>query len=68
VKTGICEIIELYTQRYEEEFQQLPTFFNTVLHLLMNVNQEPKYDVVGYLALQNIAFVSSAYALMYMRN
>lgn len=34
----------------------------------MNVNQEPKYDVVGYLALQNIAFVSSAYALMYMRN
>lgn len=48
VKAGICEIIELYTQRYEEEFKQLPTFFTTVLQLLISTPQEPKYDVVCF--------------------
>jgi len=57
VKAGICEIIELYTQRYEEEFQQLPTFFTTVVQLLMGISQEPKYDVLASKALSFLTSV-----------
>jgi exportin-2 (importin alpha re-exporter) len=60
VKSGICEIIELYTQRYEEEFQQLPTFFSTVLQLLSSTSQDPKYDV---LASKALSFLNSVVRL-----
>ncbi|KAF7731911.1 importin-alpha export receptor [Apophysomyces ossiformis] len=44
IKTGICEIIELYTQRYEEDFPQLPTFVPIVFDLLASSGHEAKYD------------------------
>ncbi|KAI9503738.1 importin-alpha export receptor [Coemansia spiralis] len=44
VKASICEIIELYAQRYEEDFKQLPQFVETVWNMLTTVGQEHKYD------------------------
>ncbi|KAH8547636.1 putative importin-alpha export receptor [Umbelopsis sp. PMI_123] len=61
IKAGICEIIELYTQRYEEEFKQLPTFFTTVLQLLISIPQEPKYDVLTSKALSFLTSVVRLY-------
>ncbi|KAJ1668693.1 importin-alpha export receptor [Coemansia sp. RSA 1813] len=44
VKASICEIIELYAQRYEEDFKQLPQFVETVWNMLTTVGKENKYD------------------------
>jgi exportin-2 (importin alpha re-exporter) len=47
VKTNICEVIDLYAKRYEEEFGALlPDFVQTVWGLLTSVGQEPKFDLV----------------------
>ncbi|KAJ2584660.1 importin-alpha export receptor [Coemansia sp. RSA 1836] len=46
VKASICEIIELYAQRYEEEFKQLPQFVETVWNMLTTVGAAHKYDGV----------------------
>ncbi|KAJ1736097.1 importin-alpha export receptor [Coemansia sp. Benny D160-2] len=46
VKASICEIIELYAQRYEEDFKQLPQFVETVWNMLTTVGKEGKYDGV----------------------
>ncbi|KAJ2909179.1 importin-alpha export receptor, partial [Coemansia aciculifera] len=46
VKASICEIIELYAQRYEEEFKQLPQFVETVWNMLTTVGASHKYDGV----------------------
>ncbi|KAI8321716.1 importin-alpha re-exporter [Martensiomyces pterosporus] len=44
VKSSICEIIELYAQRYEEVFPQLPQFVETVWNMLTTVGAAHKYD------------------------
>ncbi|KAJ1940532.1 importin-alpha export receptor, partial [Kickxella alabastrina] len=44
VKSSICEIINLYALRYEEEFKQLPQFVETVWSMLTVVGNGPKYD------------------------
>jgi len=46
VKASICEIIDLYAKRYEEEFTKLPKFVETIWTLLTTTGPEPKYDVV----------------------
>ncbi|KAJ2785075.1 importin-alpha export receptor [Coemansia interrupta] len=46
VKASICEIIDLYAQRYEEDFKQLPQFVETVWSMLTTVSSSPKYDIV----------------------
>ncbi|KAJ2471807.1 importin-alpha export receptor, partial [Coemansia sp. RSA 2320] len=46
VKASICEIIELYAQRFEEEFKQLPQFVETVWSMLTTVGAGHKYDGV----------------------
>ncbi|KAI9030863.1 Cse1-domain-containing protein [Phycomyces nitens] len=46
IKTGICEIIELYTQKYSEEFTQLKDFIPIVFELLATTGQESKYDTM----------------------
>ncbi|KAL0088446.1 Cse1-domain-containing protein [Phycomyces blakesleeanus] len=46
IKTGICEIVELYTQKYSEEFEQLKDFIPIVFELLANTGQESKYDTM----------------------
>jgi exportin-2 (importin alpha re-exporter) len=47
VKSSICEILELYTQRYEDVFGPvLPDFVQTTLQLLTSFGQDSKYDLV----------------------
>ncbi|KAJ1645431.1 importin-alpha export receptor [Coemansia asiatica] len=46
VKASICEILELYAQRYEEEFAQLPQFVETVWSMLTTLGPAAKYDGV----------------------
>ncbi|KAJ1727045.1 importin-alpha export receptor [Coemansia biformis] len=46
VKAGICEILELYAQRYEEDFKQLPQFVETVWGMLTAAGAGAKYDGV----------------------
>lgn len=47
IKTSICEVLELYTQKYEEDFPQLVDFFSIVVELLANLGPEPKHDTVS---------------------
>jgi exportin-2 (importin alpha re-exporter) len=57
VKSSICEVLELYTQRYEEEFGRLlPNFVQTAWSLLTSTGLEPKYDILVSKAL---AFLTS---------
>ncbi|KAI8375933.1 Cse1-domain-containing protein [Radiomyces spectabilis] len=51
IKSGICDIIELYTQRYEEDFPQLPSFVPLIFDLLASAGQEAKYDTMVCKAL-----------------
>ncbi|KAJ1966324.1 importin-alpha export receptor [Dipsacomyces acuminosporus] len=46
LKASICEIIELYAQRYEEVFPQLPQFVQTVWSMLTTVSAAHKYDTL----------------------
>ncbi|KAG5519281.1 hypothetical protein PMAC_001906 [Pneumocystis sp. 'macacae'] len=46
VKSNICEIIELYTQRYEDVFSMLPDFVNTSWSLLANTSFEKKNNIL----------------------
>ncbi|KAI9472735.1 importin-alpha export receptor [Coemansia sp. RSA 989] len=46
VKASICEIIELYAQRYEEDFPQLPQFVETVWNMLTTIGPAHKYDTL----------------------
>ena len=48
VKASICEIIDLYATKYEEDFQRLPQFVEIVWNLLTNIGLEPKNDFVDY--------------------
>ena len=41
-------MLELYTQKYEEDFPQLVDFFSIVVELLANLGPEPKHDTVSY--------------------
>ncbi|CAN6631189.1 importin alpha re-exporter [Trichomonascus vanleenenianus] len=57
VKASICELLELYTQRYEEVFGKLiPKFVETTWTLLTNTGLEQKYDLLVSKAL---AFLTS---------
>ncbi|ORY85547.1 importin-alpha re-exporter [Protomyces lactucae-debilis] len=57
VKASICEIVELYTQRYEEIFTMLPEFVNTTWVLLTQVSLEPKDDILVSKALSSLTSV-----------
>lgn len=57
IKTDICEILQLYTQRYEEEFRKaLPTFVGATWTLLTTIGLQSKYDLLVNRAL---AFLTS---------
>jgi len=45
-KANICEIIEIYTKKYEDVFPMLPNFVETTWTLLTSTGLEPKYDIV----------------------
>lgn len=44
IQASICEIIHLYTQRYDEECPMLPNFIETILVLLSRIPITIKYD------------------------
>lgn len=50
-QASICEIIHLYTQRYDEECPMLPNFIETVLILLSRTPVTPKYEHLAGSAL-----------------
>ena len=45
-KANICEIIEIYTKKYEDVFPMLPDFVSTTWALLTTTGQETKYDIL----------------------
>lgn len=47
VGAGVCEILVLYTHKYEEVFEDLlQGFVNSTWMLLTNIGLEQKYDIV----------------------
>lgn len=46
LKSAICEVIDLYATKYEEDFPQLPHFVQTIWTLLTTTSNEPKNDIV----------------------
>nr|CAG8526180.1 1185_t:CDS:10 [Entrophospora candida] len=46
IKSSVCEIIILYTNKYEEISTMLPQFVNTIWNFLTTIGLEPKYDIV----------------------
>ncbi|ORZ08645.1 Cse1-domain-containing protein [Absidia repens] len=58
IKTGICEIIELYTQKYVEDFPQLSEFLPIIFDLITTASQDPKHDTMVCKALGVLTSVS----------
>jgi exportin-2 (importin alpha re-exporter) len=50
VKTAVCENIDLYAKRYEDVFEQLQSFVESVWGLLTTVGRSSKYDSVGLIS------------------
>lgn len=49
VKTSICEILQLFTAKYEDVIDDmLQGFVNSTWMLLTTTGPEPKYDIVGF--------------------
>ncbi|KAF9182619.1 importin-alpha export receptor, partial [Haplosporangium sp. Z 767] len=46
VKASICEVVELYSKRYEEDFTSLPQFIQTSWTLLTTLGLEPRNDTL----------------------
>ncbi|EEB09183.1 karyopherin Kap109 [Schizosaccharomyces japonicus yFS275] len=46
VKASICEIVELYTLRYEEVFTKLTDFVNVTWTMLTSMSQDEKFDLL----------------------
>lgn len=46
IKSQICEILELYADRYEADFKDLPKFVEIVWNLLTTTSLEPRNDVL----------------------
>src|SRR5450432_657047 len=59
VKTGICEVLVLYVQKYDEDFGPLlQPFITNVWNLLTTVGSETKYDILVSKALQFLTAVT----------
>lgn len=56
VKTSICEIIDTYAKRYEDDFPKLPIFVESVWTLLVGTSLEAKNDL---LVSKAIGFLTS---------
>jgi exportin-2 (importin alpha re-exporter) len=46
IKTAICEVIDIYANKYEAEFKQLPQFVETIWTLLTSTNDEQRFDML----------------------
>ncbi|KAJ8099083.1 Cse1-domain-containing protein [Lipomyces tetrasporus] len=61
VKASICELIQLYSQRYEEVFGALlPSFVDTTWTLLTTTGLQPKYDLLISRALSFLTTVTKS--------
>ncbi|KAK9452092.1 Cse1-domain-containing protein [Limtongia smithiae] len=61
VKTSICELIQLYSQRYEDVWGSLlPSFVETTWNLLTTTGTEPKYDMLMSRALAFLTTVAKS--------
>ncbi|KAI9813783.1 MAG: importin-alpha export receptor [Pycnora praestabilis] len=59
VKAGICEVLVLYVQKYEDAFGPLlGQFVSSSWNLLTTVGPEPKYDILISKALQFLTAVA----------
>ncbi|RPB05841.1 Cse1-domain-containing protein [Choiromyces venosus 120613-1] len=59
VKAGICEILQLFTTKYEDVFDEmLQNFVNSTWMLLTTTGPEPKYDILVSKALQFLTAVA----------
>lgn len=60
MKASICEILKLYTVKYEEEFQNLlPKFVEATWTLLTTTGTQPKYDLLISKALSFLTSVAA---------
>jgi exportin-2 (importin alpha re-exporter) len=57
VKENICDSINLYLMKYEEEFTMLPTFIESIWNLLMSLTLDSKYDRVRHLHSFNFCWL-----------
>ncbi|KAF9582671.1 importin-alpha export receptor, partial [Lunasporangiospora selenospora] len=57
VKASICEVVELYSKRYEEDFTSLPEFIQTSWSLLTTLGLEPRNDLLVSKAMSFITSV-----------
>lgn len=48
MKASICEIVELFSMRYEEDFVTLPEFIQTSWTLLTTLGLEQRNDIVRW--------------------
>ncbi|CAG8478060.1 8971_t:CDS:10 [Ambispora gerdemannii] len=46
IKSSICEIVSLYTGKYEDTFTMLPKFVQTIWTLLTTTSLQQKYDIL----------------------
>lgn len=59
LKASICELLQLYTQRYEDVFGTLlPKFVESTWGLLTSTGTEPKYDILISKALSFLTAVA----------
>lgn len=60
VRADICEALELYTIKYDEDFSKYcGPFITNVWELLSNIGQETKYDIIVSKALHFLTAVAS---------
>jgi exportin-2 (importin alpha re-exporter) len=60
VKAGICEVITLYMQKYEDAFGELcKPFITSTWNLLTTIGPETKYDILVSKALHFLTAVAS---------
>ncbi|OAA64503.1 chromosome segregation protein [Niveomyces insectorum RCEF 264] len=61
VKTEICEVLQLYTTKYDEDFgKYTETFAHTVLNLVATTGTEQRYDIFVSKALQFLTAVAAS--------
>src|SRR2546430_519380 len=59
VKAGICEVLILYVQKFEDAFgPHLKEFITSVWNLLTTIGPQTKYDILVSKALQFLTAVS----------
>lgn len=52
IRASICEIAELYTQRYLEVFSMMEQFVETTWTLVTRLGSSTKYDIVSTACLK----------------